>query len=67
MRIIGLLCAAAFALAFTGASAQENYESWKPLTSSFLSTGGNGIMIKGYDPVITGDKCVTSAERLSAV
>ena len=24
------------------------------------STGGNGIMIKGYDPVIVGDKCVTT-------
>jgi hypothetical protein len=23
-------------------------------------TGGNGIMIKGYDPVITGEKCVTT-------
>ena len=61
MRILNAVClAAAFAMASTGVSAQENYESWKPLVSSFLSTGGNGIMIKGYDPVITGDKCVTT-------
>ena len=62
MRILNAFCAAMalVAIGFTGAAAQENYESWKPLTSSFLSTGGGGIMIKGYDPVITGDKCVTT-------
>jgi hypothetical protein len=56
MRIIGVLCAAALAALALPAAVQENYESWKPLTSTFLSTGGNGIIIKGYDPVITGDK-----------
>jgi hypothetical protein len=30
------------------------------LRSTFPSTGGGGIMIKGYDPVITGGKCVTT-------
>ena len=40
--------------------AQENYESWPVLKSTFPSTGGGGIMIKGYDPVITGNKCVTT-------
>ena len=50
-------------LAVTGAQAQEkqeNYASWPPLQSTFESTGGNGIMIKGYDPVILRDKCVTT-------
>lgn len=42
------------------ALAQDNYESWPVLKSSFPSTGGNGIVIKGYDPVITGNKCVTT-------
>ena len=55
---------ALMALAAPGASAQENsqtnYESWPLLRSTFPSTGGNGIMIKGYDPVITGGKCVTT-------
>lgn len=37
-----------------------SYESWPPLRSTFPSTGGNGIMIKGYDPVITGGRCVTT-------
>ena len=55
--------AALAALAVSGAQAQEkqeNYASWPPLQSTFESTGGNGIMIKGYDPVITGGKCVTT-------
>jgi len=49
------------ALAFgSGAHAADEYEKWPPLKSTFPSTGGGGIMIKGYDPVITGGKCVTT-------
>ena len=46
-------------LAVAGASAQENYASWELLKNPFESTGGGGIMIGGYDPVIVGDKCRT--------
>ena len=46
-------------LAIAGASAQENYASWELLENPFESTGGGGIMIGGYDPVIVGDKCRT--------
>jgi hypothetical protein len=62
MRIVtGFYLAAVFiASAVPIASADENYESWTVLRSTFPSTGGNGIMIKGYDPVIAGDKCVTT-------
>jgi hypothetical protein len=62
MRMVrGFCLAAAFmALAVAAASAEENYESWTVLRSTFPSTGGNGIMIKGYDPVLAGDKCVTT-------
>lgn len=38
----------------------EDFDNWPVLTSTFASTGGGGITIKGYDPVITGDKCVTT-------
>jgi len=38
----------------------ENFEGWPPLKSTFPSTGGGGIMIKGYDPVITKGKCITT-------
>ena len=57
VRIIVCIAAVAFA---TPAAAQENYESWPVLRSTFPSTGGGGIMIKGYDPVLTGGKCVTT-------
>jgi hypothetical protein len=46
-------------LTISGATSQENYESWELMQSTFESTGGGGIIIKGYDPVIVGDKCMT--------
>jgi hypothetical protein len=52
LHIVGLFAGAA--------SAQDNFDSWAPLKSTFPSTGGNGIIIKGYDPVITGGKCITT-------
>jgi hypothetical protein len=58
-----MAAAALVALAVTGAQAQEkqeNYANWPLLQNTFESTGGNGIMIKGYDPVILRDKCVTT-------
>jgi hypothetical protein len=62
MRNLTLLCAALglAALAPLSARAQENYEGWEILQSTFESTGGGGIIIKGYEPVIVGDKCVTN-------
>jgi hypothetical protein len=55
-----LAASALLAGAVSGASAQENYERWPLLTSTFPSTGGGGFVIKGYDPVIVGEKCVTT-------
>jgi hypothetical protein len=60
MRAIAACFIAGLALADPGAAAEEKYESWPLLRSTFPSTGGGGIMIKGYDPVITGGKCVTT-------
>ncbi len=65
MRILAVCCLAAAALAAQGsfvstAAAQENYASWPLLKSTFPSTGGGGIIIKGYDPVIVGGKCLTT-------
>jgi hypothetical protein len=42
------------------AHAADDFASWPVLKSTFPSTGGGDIMIKGYDPVITGGKCVTT-------
>jgi len=52
--------AAFVALAVLGASAQENFESWAPLRDPFPSTGGGGIMIHDYDPVVAGGQCTTN-------
>jgi hypothetical protein len=63
MRRMTVAAAAVMVLAVSGVQAQEkqeNYASWPALQSTFESTGGNGIMIKGYDPVILRDKCVTT-------
>jgi hypothetical protein len=51
---------AALLMLSSPAAAEEDYASWPPLRSTFPSTGGGGIMIKGYDPVITGARCVTT-------
>jgi hypothetical protein len=58
-RHIAAAVAAIVALATPGA-ATEDFSKWPPLKSSFPSTGGGGIVIKGYDPVIVGGKCITT-------
>ena len=52
--------ASASLAAVNAALAQENYESWPRLQSTFESTGGGGIIIREYNPVVTGDTCVTN-------
>lgn len=42
------------------AAQEEDYAAWPLLKSTFPSTGGGGIVIKGYDPVVTGGKCITT-------
>ena len=48
------------------AEAQESYASWPVLRPTFPSTGGGGFTIKGYDPVITGGKCITTFMAVEA-
>jgi len=52
--------AALACLVIGGAVAEENYESWAPLVNPFESTGGGGIMIGEYRPVVVGDRCLTN-------
>lgn len=54
-----VVVAALSTLAALPAATQENYETWEPLKDPFPSTGGGGIMIGGYRPVVVGDKCRT--------
>lgn len=60
MRFIGLGLIAVLVSVAPAIGADESFESWPALRSTFPSTGGGDIMIKGYDPVITGGKCVTT-------
>jgi len=53
-----MISAALLALA-SGAGAQENYESWRLHTPTFPSTGGGGVIIGEYRPVIAGVRCTT--------
>src|SRR5205085_2029092 len=54
-----LVFAALLCVAASAACAEEDFASWPLLQPVFPSTGGGGIMIGGYDPIIIGEKCVT--------
>jgi hypothetical protein len=58
------LCAVLVGTLATGAEIsranEPDFGKWPLLKSSFPSTGGGGITIKGYDPVISGAKCITT-------
>lgn len=43
-----------------GAAAEDDYGAWPVLQERFPSTGGGGVMIEGYRPVLAGDRCVTT-------
>ncbi|MFM9942321.1 MAG: hypothetical protein ACKVP7_22795 [Hyphomicrobiaceae bacterium] len=60
MRPHELICLTVLLAGTPPAAATEDYASWPLLQSTFPSTGGGGFVIKGYDPVITGSKCVTT-------
>ena len=62
ISVLAAACITALVALSGGAATDqgENYENWPVLKSTFPSTGGGGIIIKGYDPVITGGKCVTT-------
>jgi hypothetical protein len=61
VRSIAAAATLALGVATTAAVAEEDqFEKWPVLRSTFPSTGGGGITIKGYDPVITGAKCITT-------
>lgn len=59
-RMAWLGVAALLAADQHAAIAQDRYDNWPLLKSTFPSTGGGGITIKGYDPVVTGTRCVTT-------
>jgi hypothetical protein len=56
--LLGLAAALAL-LKIPDGLAEESYASWEVLKNPFESTGGGGVMIGSYNPVIIGNKCVT--------
>ena len=54
-----VLAAALALLKIPEGLAEENYEAWAILQNPFESTGGGGVMIGEYNPVIVGNKCMT--------
>ncbi len=66
MRLPLFAALATLIAAAPSASAADDFASWPVLKSTFPSTGGGGITIKGYDPVITGDKCITTFMAVEA-
>jgi hypothetical protein len=63
MLIRFALASSALVIALAGAqivrSQEPAYESWPVLVNPFESTGGGGVMIDGYRPVVSGDRCTT--------
>ena len=62
MRAIVIAVSASFLAVSSLAAEQaapENYNDWPVLKNPFESTGGGGIMIDGYDPVVSGGVCRT--------
>lgn len=60
MSYVIAACFAMALLGVTAAAAEEDFSRWPLLQRSFPSTGGGGVMIGEYDPVIFGDRCSTS-------
>lgn len=58
--VIGVTALSLGALLSADVVVADDFDSWPPLRSTFPSTGGGGITIKGYDPVITSGKCITT-------
>jgi hypothetical protein len=54
---IGWLAAAAGLVIGGAVHAAENYGAWPLLRDPFPSTGGGGVMIGGYDPVVSDGRC----------
>jgi hypothetical protein len=45
-------------------NAAPDYTSWPLLQPRFPSTGGGGVMIEGYDPVVSNGTCTTDFQAV---
>jgi hypothetical protein len=62
MRLMPITTAACLLAGWSHALAQasDDYAKWPLLAPEFESTGGGGIMIRGYDPVVVDGTCKTN-------
>ena len=49
----------------TPARAEENFAAWAPMVDPFPSTGGGGVMIHDYKPVVAGAVCTTNFRAIT--
>lgn len=61
-----LLCLVVSLIGMSTVRAADDPTAWPLLKSTFPSTGGGGMTIKGYDPVIAGSKCITTFMAVTA-
>jgi hypothetical protein len=59
MRMAAAALIAVGMVAALPARAQEDFSTWRLHTETFPSTGGNGVIIGEYRPVVAGGKCTT--------
>lgn len=59
LLLLASLVAPLFAGAVAGRAQTIDYDAWPLLADPFPSTGGGGIMIGGYRPVVDGGLCRT--------
>jgi hypothetical protein len=62
LAVFAVLMLAAGAL--PGPVRAAGYGDWPLLTPEFPSTGGGGVMIRGYDPVIAEGRCTTDFQAV---
>ena len=63
---LAILAAATSAIAAAAqAQTAENFDVWPLLRDPFPSTGGGGIMIHDYKPVVANGKCTTNFRAIT--
>jgi hypothetical protein len=60
MRTTSIFLIAAATIGLAGAASAQSYDGWPLLQNPFPSTGGGGIMIDGYEPVVADGRCRTN-------
>jgi hypothetical protein len=65
-RVLAVAALAFFVIpaAASAKAGPTDHESWPLLAPEFPSTGGGGVMIRGYEPVIAAGRCSTDFQAV---